>query len=85
MIGLFQESITTAVRWVTRYTTTADFAFALRGDCRSGRIEAQRDYMLGLICRTPDITLLEIHERLIQNCGEWRRDWFASQLGPVFS
>jgi len=49
----------------------ADFAFAFRGrDRRSGRIEAQRDYMLGLIRRTPDITLREIQERLIQNCGE---------------
>ena len=37
---------------------------------RSGRIEAQRDYLLGLIRRTPDITLLEIQERLIQSCGE---------------
>ena len=26
--------------------------------------------MLGLIRRTPDIPLLEIHERLIENCGE---------------
>jgi len=48
----------------------ADFAFVFRGDRRSGRIEAQRDYLLGLIRRTPDITLLEIQERLIQNCGQ---------------
>ena len=32
------------------------------GDRRSGRIEAQRDYLLGLIRRTPDITPLEIQE-----------------------
>ena len=31
---------------------------------------AHRDYLLGLIRRTPDITLLEIKERLIANCGE---------------
>jgi hypothetical protein len=40
------------------------------GDRRSGRVEAQLDYLLGLIHRTPDIPLLEIQERLIQNCGE---------------
>src|SRR5208282_1559038 len=40
------------------------------GDRRSGRIEAHRDYLLGLIRRRPDITLLEIQERLIANCGE---------------
>src|SRR5208337_1841951 len=40
------------------------------GDRRSGRIEAHRDYLLGLIRRSPDMTLLEIQERLIANCGE---------------
>ena len=47
-----------------------DFAEASGGDRRSGRIEAHRDYLMGLIRRTPDITLLEIQERLIANCGE---------------
>ena len=36
----------------------------------AGRIEAHHDYLMGLIGRTPDITLLEIQERLIRNCGE---------------
>ena len=40
------------------------------GDRRSGRIEAYRGYLLGLIRRPPDMTLLEIQERLIANCGE---------------
>ena len=47
-----------------------DFPGSLGGDRRSPRIEAQRDYLLGLIRRPPDITLLEIQERLIANCGE---------------
>ncbi len=67
----FGVSIASAVRWVTRYTTTGQISPSPSGgDRRSGRIEAQRDYLLGLIRRTPDITLLEIQERLIQNCGE---------------
>ena len=37
------------------------------GDRRSGRVDAQLDYLLGLIRRTPEIPLLEIQERLIQN------------------
>jgi transposase len=41
-----------------------------RGDRRSQRIEGQRDYLLGLVRRQPDMTLLEIQERLIANCGE---------------
>jgi transposase len=40
------------------------------GDRRSGRIEAHREYLLGLNRRQPDLTLLEIQERLVANCGE---------------
>jgi transposase len=83
----FGVSIASAVRWVTRYKTTGQISPSPSGgDRRSGRIEAQRDYLLGLIRRTPDITLLEIQERLIQNCGErfsvsllWR---FFERRGP---
>ena len=67
----FGVSIKSAVRWVTRYKTTGNFSPSPSGgDRRSGRIEAQQDCLLGLIRRTPDITLLEIQERLVQNCGE---------------
>src|SRR5579863_4555100 len=47
-----------------------DFAVATGGDQRSRRIEAHGDYLLGLIRRQPDITLLEIQGRLIATCGE---------------
>ena len=67
----FEVSIASAVRWVKRYETTGDISpQPSGGDRRSGRIEAQQDYLLGLIRRRPDITLLEIQERLIKNCGE---------------
>jgi transposase len=46
-------SIASAVRWVTRYKTTGQISPSPSGgDRRSGRIEAQRDYLLGLIRRT---------------------------------
>ena len=41
-----------------------------RAGIAARRIEAHRDYLLGLIRRQPDTTLLEIQERLIANCGE---------------
>jgi transposase len=67
----FKVSVASAVRWVKRFTTTGEISPAPSGgDRRSGRIEAHRDYLLGLIGRMPDITLLEIQERLIANCGE---------------
>jgi transposase len=67
----FEVSIASAVRWVKRYETAGEISpKPSGGDRRSGRIEAQHDYLLGVIRRTPDITLLEIQQRLIKNCGE---------------
>ena len=67
----FKVSIASAVRWVKRFNTTGEISPAPSGgDRRSGRIESHRDYLLGLIRRMPDITLLETQERLIANCGE---------------
>jgi transposase len=67
----FGVSIASAVRWVARFKAKGEISPApTGGDRRSGRIEAHRDYLLGLIRRRPDMTLLEIQERLIANCGE---------------
>ena len=67
----FKVSIASAVRWVKRFQTTGEISPApCGGDRRSGRIESHRDYLLGLIRRTPDVTMLEIQERLIATCGE---------------
>jgi transposase len=68
---LFKVSIASAVRWVKQFETTGDVSpRPCGGDRRSGRIEVHHDYLMGLIRRTPDITLLEIQERLIKNCDE---------------
>ena len=67
----FKVSIASAVRWVKRFKSTGEISpTPCGGDRRSGRIEAHRDYLLGLIRRTPDVTMLEVQERLIANCGE---------------
>jgi transposase len=67
----FGVSIASAIRWVSRFQATGAISPApTGGDRRSNRIEAHRDYLLGLIRRQPDITLLEIQERLIANSGE---------------
>ena len=67
----FGVSIASAVRWVARFAATGGISpDPMGGDRRSHRIEAHRDYLLGLIRRQPDVTLLEIQERLIANCGE---------------
>src|SRR5450631_1611236 len=67
----FGVSIASAIRWVCRFNITGEVSPApTGGDQRSDRIEAHRAYLLGLIRRQPDITLLEIQQRLIANCGE---------------
>jgi transposase len=67
----FGVSIASAVRWVARFKAKGEISPSRTGgDRRSGRIETHRDYLLGLICRRPDMTLLEIQDRLIANCGE---------------
>ena len=67
----FGVSVASAVRWVARFKVNGEISPApTGGDRRSGRIEAHCDYLLGLIRRQPDVTLLEIRERLIANCGE---------------
>jgi transposase len=67
----FGVSIASAVRWVARFQTKGEISPApTGGDRRSWRVEAHRDYLLGLIRRRPDMTLVEIQERLIANCGE---------------
>jgi transposase len=67
----FGVSIPSAVRWVKRFETTGEISPAPSGgDQRSKRIEAHRDYLLGLVRRTPDITLLEIEHRLLRAFGE---------------
>src|SRR5271157_5061848 len=63
----FGVSIASAVRWLQRFCASGEISpAATGGDRRSGRIEAHRDYLLGLIRRQPDLTLLEIQERLRQ-------------------
>jgi transposase len=67
----FGVGVASAVRWVARFKAKGEISPSpMGGDRRSQRIEFHRDYLLGLNRRQPDLTLLEIQERLIANCGE---------------
>ncbi len=53
----FAVSIASAIRWVWRFEATCEISPApTGGDRRSDRIEAHREYLLGLIRRQQDIT-----------------------------
>jgi transposase len=67
----FGVSIASAVRWMADYLGTGRTAAKPRGgDRRSGRIEAQADFLMRAIEEVPDITLAELRERLIAERGE---------------
>lgn len=67
----FGVGIASAVRWVARFHAKGEISPSpMGGDRWSQRIEVHRDYLLGLNRRQPDLTLFEIQERLIANCGE---------------
>ena len=67
----FGVSIASAVRWLDTYLRTGRTAPKPRGgDRRSGRIEAQANLLMRAIAETPDITLAELRQRLIEERGE---------------
>lgn len=67
----FGVSIASAVRWMDEYLRSGRTAPKPRGgDRRSGRIEAQHAFLMAAIEATPDITLAELRQRLIEERGE---------------
>ena len=57
----FGVSVASAIRWVEEWRRSGrTAALPQGGDQRSGRIEAEADFLLGEIARTPDITLAEL-------------------------
>lgn len=67
----FGVSIASAVRWMAAYLRSGQTAPKPRGgDRRSGRIEAQSELLMSAVEQTPDITLSELRQRLIDERGE---------------
>jgi transposase len=54
-----------AIRWRERLVKQGNLAPRKQGgDRKSGRIEAEADFLLGAVAETPDITLAELREKL---------------------
>jgi transposase len=54
-----------AIRWLDRLKKQGDVAAKRQGgDRKSGRIEAEAAFLLGEVAETPDITLVELREKL---------------------
>ena len=67
----FGVGVSSAIRWMNAYLSEGRAtAKPQGGDQRSGRIEAQHDFLIQAIEEAPDITLAELRERLIEERGE---------------
>ncbi|XWN32624.1 MAG: IS630 transposase-related protein [Devosia sp.] len=66
----FGVAASTAIRWVKRWRGRGSLVAGTRGgNRRSHRIDAHRDTILALIEAEPDLTLVEIGERLEATTG----------------
>ena len=75
----FRVGIATAIGWVGRARQTGERAARRQGQPRRSKLDAHRTFLLGLIEATPDVTLLEMQERL-----EVDRDITAS-VGTIWT
>ena len=67
--GQFRVGIATAIAWVSRARRSGERAARRQGQpCRS-KLDPHRAFLLGLIEATPDITLVEMQERLEADRG----------------
>lgn len=68
--GRFGVAASTAIRWVKRWRERGTLVAGTRGgNRRSHRIDAHHDTILALIEAEPDLTLVEIGERLERATG----------------
>jgi len=68
--GRFGVSVSSAIRWVDEWRQSGrTTALPQGGDQRSGRIEAEADFLLAQIEQTPDITLAELQTKLREERG----------------
>jgi transposase len=65
----FGVGIATAIRWVRQVRETGDRTAGRQGQPRRSKLDAHRDYVLGLVAATPDMTISEMLERLALERG----------------
>jgi transposase len=59
----------TAIVWVRRARETGDRTAHKQGGHPGGKLDPHRDFLLGLIEKTPDVTISELLERLAEERG----------------
>jgi transposase len=65
----FDIGVATAIVWVGRERQTGERSARRQGQPKSCKLDGHADFLLGLIAKTPDITLHEMQVRLVQTTG----------------
>ena len=60
----FRIGLATAIRWVRRARQTGDRTAGRQGQPRRSKLDPHRDYILGLLAATPDMTISEMLDKL---------------------
>src|SRR5208282_1727466 len=65
----FDVGPATAIVWVRRARETGQRSARKQGPPKRSKLDPHRDFLLGLIEQTPDLTISELLERLAADCG----------------
>ena len=65
----FSIGIATAGHWYRRYRHTGSFAAQKQGQPQRSKLDAHDAFILDLVAKDKDITLIEIGERLLEERG----------------
>ena len=61
----FEIGIATAIVWVRRARASGERTARRQGQPRRSKLDPQRDFLLGLVELTPDVTIVEMQQQLL--------------------
>ena len=65
----FEIGVATAIVWVRRARVSGERTARRQGQPRSCKLDPQRDFLLGVVEQTPDMTIVEMQQRLAAERG----------------
>jgi transposase len=65
----FEIGVATAIVWVRRVRASGERMARRQGQPRRSKLDPQRDFLLGLVEQTPDMTIVEMQQRLAVERG----------------
>ena len=65
----FEIGVATAIVWVRRARASGERTARRQGQPRRSKLDPQRDFLLGLVEQTPDMTIVEMQQQLAAERG----------------